>query len=328
MLFVDDPTAFRQALPGFLPRTLVTKGANAESPGTDPFHRSLGEALFLGNDQPLMTADQPGGDGYDFWTFWYLADRSPVSQYDTLRQVIADRQDLPGHGVCLALSGKEFHGQQGRRWQAVPGNLHLSLALRCDLDAADCGLALTMLPAVAVMDALSLLVRHDDRSCELGIKWVNDILVNGKKIGGVLTSARSQDGRIESCVLGIGLNVTAVPEVAPTPFTPEVSCLSENFNLPDECFKTVLREVLRAVATRFEELIDQGPGPLLAAYRSSSLIMGRMVEIRPDEISGQPFRKGRVIAINHNLALTLDDDPQPVTTGRLVLFSRENWPLS
>ncbi len=324
MLFVDDPTDFHRALPGFLPRIQRTIGSPAESPGPDPFHRSLGEALYGANDQPLMTADQPEGDWNDFWTFWYLAARSPVSQYDTLRQVIADRQDLPGHGVCLALSGKEFHGQQGRRWQAVPGNLHLSLALRCDLDAADCSLALTMLPAVAVMDALSLLVRGDEASCELGIKWVNDILVNGRKLGGVLTSARSQDGRIGSCVLGIGLNVTAVPEVAPTLFTPGVSCLTEHFNLPDGSLETVLRAVLRAVATRFEELVDQGPGPLLAAYRSSSLIMGRMVEIQPDENSDHPFRRGRVLAIDQNLALTLDDDPQPVTTGRLILLSREN----
>ena len=44
-----------------------------------------------------MTAWNPeGADQVDFWTFWYLAARSSVSQYDTLRQVIADRQDLPG----------------------------------------------------------------------------------------------------------------------------------------------------------------------------------------------------------------------------------------
>jgi BirA family biotin operon repressor/biotin-[acetyl-CoA-carboxylase] ligase len=319
MLIVDDPAVFQKELPGFLPRTLGLAGSLAGGHGVNPFHLSLGEALFGSLEQPLMVADRPEGNLSDFWTFWHLAARSGVSQYDTLRRVIADTQDLPGHGVCLALSGREFHGQQGRSWQAVPGNLHLSLALRCDLDAADCGLALTMLPAVAVMDALSGLGWSGAGSGELGIKWVNDILIGGRKVGGVLTSARSQDGRIGSCVLGIGLNVAVAPDVAPTAFTPGITCLKDHFNLPAEGLAGVLWAVLHGVSTRFDQLTDQGPGPLLAAYRSVSLILGKRVEIQPDENSSQPRRKGRVLEIGPNLALTLDDDPMPVTSGRLVL---------
>lgn len=315
MLFVDDPAVFQEDLPGFLPPNL------GQGTGSDPFHGSLCEALFGGGDQPLACAQQPTGAGSDFWTFWYLAARSSVSQYDTLRRVIADRQDLPGHGVCLALSGRDFHGQQGRPWQAVSGNLHLSLALRCDLSAADCGLALTMLPAVAVTDALSHLTRTDPGSGEVGIKWVNDILICGQKAGGVLTSARSQDGRIGSFVLGIGLNVAAAPKVAPTPFTPGVTCLKDHFHMPGNILVTVLRSVLEAVAARFEQLTDKGPGPLLGAYRSASVVLGKMVEIQSEEIATPP-RKGRVLAIGPNLALTLDDDPEPVISGRLILLAQ------
>lgn len=314
MLFVDDPAVFQEELPGLLPDTL------GQARGGDPFLGALCEALAGDRDGPWMTALNPEGAASDFWTFWHLVARSSVSQYDTLRQVIADRQNLPGHGVCLALSGRNFHGQQGRPWQAVSGNLHLSLALRCDLSAADCGLALTMLPAVAVTDALSLLTRTDPGCGEVGIKWVNDILINGDKTGGVLTSARSQEGRIGSCVLGIGLNVAAVPAVAPNPFTPGVTCLGDHFHLPEKWLVTVLRLVLDGVAGRFEQLTEKGPGPLLAAYRSSSVVLGKMVEIQPED-SVSPRRKGRVLAIGPNLALTLDDDPLPVTSGRLILLS-------
>jgi len=320
MLFVDEPEFFDQDLPGYLPRNMRPAGSLAKRLRVDPFHRSLGEALFSAPEQPLMSADRPEGGRQDFWTFWYLAARSRVSQYDTLRRVITGTEELPGHGVCMALSGAQFHGQQGRSWQAERGNLHLSLALRCDLDAADCGLALTMLPAVAVMDALSNLDRSGTGPGELGIKWVNDILVGGRKVGGVLTSARSQDGRIGSCVLGIGLNVTVAPEVTPTRFTPGVTCLQDHFRLPENGLEAVMRGVLGGVATRFVQLTDQGPGPLLAAYESSSIVLGKMVEIRPEENSSEPVRKGRVLAIGSNLALTLDDGPQPVTTGRLILL--------
>ena len=320
MLFVQHPEEFSRTLPGFLPADLRPVDSRAGVSSADSFPRYLHEALFRTGDPPMMTTDQPGCDPSDFWTSWYLTTEASVSQYDTLRQVIGDRQDLPGHVVCLALSGQGFHGQQGRTWEALRGNLHLSVALRCDLVAADAGLALTMLPAVAVVDALSTLDDLGPSLPGLGIKWVNDILVDGRKIGGVLTSARSQDGRIGSCVLGIGLNVGSAPAVRPTPFTPAVTCLNEHITMPGKGLMAVLGPVLKAVAMRFQELAYQGPGPILAAYRSASLVLGRQVEIRPEDHSTEPRRRGRVQAIGPDLSLTLTDDPQPVTTGRLVLL--------
>ncbi|MCK9995674.1 MAG: biotin--[acetyl-CoA-carboxylase] ligase [Candidatus Krumholzibacteria bacterium] len=307
MLFVDNPEEFRRILPGFLPRTLRP----AESGPRD---------AFFGSECPtLLTADHPENETGDFWTSFHLFRRASVSQYDALRQLIATRKDLPGHVLYLALSGTDFHGQQGRAWVAETGNLHITVGLRCDLAAADCGLALTMLPAVAVVDALSTL---DQRPSGLGIKWVNDILVDGRKIGGVLTSARSQDGRIRSAVLGIGLNVMVSPTVPSTPFTPGITCLKDSIPLPPNGLTMVLRLVLSALEKRFEELVEDGPGPLLRAYRAVSLVLGRDVEIRPEGHSSDPPRRGRVLAIGPDLALTLTDDPAPVTTGRLILLPK------
>ena len=305
MLFVDNPEEFHRILPGFLPGTLKPAGNGAR------------DDLFGSGCPTLMTADNPENETGDFWTSFHLVHRASVSQYDALREVIATRRDLPGHVLCLALSGEDFHGQQARGWVAEAGNLHITAGLRCDLAAADCGLALTMLPAVAVVDAL---VSLDRPPRGLGIKWVNDILVDGKKIGGVLTSARSLDGRIRSAVLGIGLNVMVSPTVSPTPFTPGVTCLKDCMTLPEDGLTKVLRLVMSALEGRFEELVVEGPGPLLEAYRSASLILGREVEIRPDDNPSDPGRRGRVLAIGPDLALTLADDPEPVTSGRLVLL--------
>jgi biotin-(acetyl-CoA carboxylase) ligase len=309
MLFVDNPEEFRRVLPGFLPPTLRPAGNGA------------GDDLFGSGSPTLMTADNPESATSDFWTSFHLAHRASVSQYDALREVIATRQDLPGHVLCLALSGADFHGQQERAWVAETGNLHITAGLRCDLEAADCGLALTMLPAVAVMDAISSL---EQPPLGLGIKWVNDILVDGKKIGGVLTSARSLDGRIRSAVLGIGLNVLVSPAVEPTPFTPGVTCLKDCVPLPDDGLTKILRLVMTALEKRFKELVTDGPGPLLNDYRTASLILGREVEIRSDGQPSGPHRRGRVLAIGPDLALTLTDGPAPVTSGRLVLLQEQD----
>jgi len=321
MLIVDHPDEFRRIMPGFLPRSLRSTGRGAADPGAESFAQTLLDSLFGADGPDLMTADHPEIDCGDFWTSWYLVNRASVSQYDVLRRVIAARQDLPGHVVCLALSGTGFHGQRDRAWAAETGNLHLSVGLRCDLGAPECGLALTMLPAVAVVDALSALADPGGKLGGLGIKWVNDILVGGRKIGGVLTSARSQDGRILSAVLGIGLNVAVVPEVSPTPFTPGVTCLEDHICLPEGGLTKVLEFLLAALGRRFEELASEGPGPLLDAYRAASVVLGRHVEIRPDDDSSGPHRRGRVLSIGPDLALTMTDGPEPVSTGRLILLS-------
>ena len=321
MLFVDHPEEFRAILQGFLPRHLQPAGQGVGAPSA--FDRVLRDALYDAAGSALMTADRPECGRSDFWTSCYLIRCARVSQYDALRRVIAARRDLPGHVACLALSGAGFHGQQGRAWAAEAGNIHLSVALRCDLAAADCGLALTMLPAVAVVDALTAPGDLGLRPDGLGIKWINDILVGGRKIGGVLTSARSQDGQIRSAVLGIGLNVAVAPAVTSTPFTTGVTCLKDCIPLPENGLTKILKLLLSALAMRFEELVRMGPVPLLKAYRAASLVLGREVEIRPDGQAAGPLRRGRVLAIGPDLALTLTDGPEPVTTGRLILLPQD-----
>jgi biotin-[acetyl-CoA-carboxylase] ligase BirA-like protein len=320
MIFVDNPRKFDRILPGILPGDLRPVDPRPAASGPGSFERSLGEALYGVGASPLMSARPCDIDPSGFWASWFLAVASPASQYDTLRRAIGARHDLPGHVVCLALAGREFHGQQNRAWQVERGNLHLSLALRCDLPVADCGLALTMLPAVAVVDAVGMLAHKSGRLPGLGIKWVNDILVDGRKMGGVLTSARSQDGRLRSFVLGIGLNVEIAPEVRPTPFTPRVTCLKEHIALPPNPLRAVLKLMLQAVAHRFQELEVRGPDPLLTAYRSASVVLGREVEVRQDPPAAPARRRGRVLAIGPDLSLILSDGPDPVTAGRLVLL--------
>jgi biotin-(acetyl-CoA carboxylase) ligase len=316
MLFVDKPEIIQDLLPDFLTRSLrpavLDRGSGSEA---------LCRDLFPAGGSILTGAGPASCDPESFWSSWFLVSDAKESQYDTLRRVTNDRRETTGHVVCLAVSGRKFHGQQARGWQTASGNLHLSLALTCDLSAAECGLALTMLPAVAVLDALKDLPFGGGPVPGLGIKWVNDILAGGRKLGGVLTSARSQDGRITSFVLGLGLNVAVAPEVSPTPFTPAVTCLADHLRLPATGLKIVLTCLLQSVAMRFEELVAAGPIPLLEAYRSSSLVLGRRVEIRPDGHPATPIRRGRVLEIGPDLSLTLDDGLEPVTAGRLVLGS-------
>ncbi len=263
-----------------------------------------------------------------FWSRLLVIDTAADSQFDQLRSVF----NRPRRGTaapacepvaCVALTGHGCHGQRGRPWCAVRGNLHLSLAFATELPTARFGLAMTMLPAVAVVDFLRA---SETGAAAAGIKWVNDILVAGRKIAGVLTVIQSRGDRLATVLLGIGLNVQVTPAVEPTVFVPEVTCLREVGGGDGPSLPVALEGVLRAVARRLDELHRHGPDRLLQAYREASLVIGRRVRIWDEGLAGvalaadlPPARIiGTVRAIDRNLALTIDGHAEPVGQGRLA----------
>lgn len=255
----------------------------------------------------------------DYWHGACVVKEAGASQFDALRALLAGGFRPPGPLFTLAGAGRGFHGQRGRTWAAAPGNLHLCAALFPTDLPADHVLALTMLPAVAAVDAIAGV---GGGAPSAGIKWVNDIVLDGRKVGGVLTAAQTLGGRVGWTVLGIGLNVAVAPDVPPTPFVPAVGCLASYRS--GITLREVLAALLRSLAHRCRELEREGPAPLLAAYRAASVIIGHPVSVWPEEADGleafgSPRARGIVQAINGDLSLTLAGQPEPVRSGRLVI---------
>ncbi len=271
-----------------------------------PAERALWSAL-APETEALAGLEAPG-----FWSVGCAVAHAAASQYDVLRRLAATGALPPGHLACAAASGAGFHGQHGRPWRALDGNVHLSIALEADLPAAAWGPVLPALPALAALDAVAEL----GGGRPAGLKWVNDVLVDGAKVAGVLASVRVRDGRIERVFLGIGVNVAAAPVVEDgLPAT----CLAAGRDAPAAA--AVAAAVLAALERRWRSLTDNGPAALAAAYRAASLAVGRRVFIRPDaDAPGRPSppRRGTVTAIGDDLSLHLDDGGPPVTCGRLA----------
>jgi BirA family biotin operon repressor/biotin-[acetyl-CoA-carboxylase] ligase len=243
------------------------------------------------------------------------------SQFDALREALADGLELPGPTACVALTGRGFHGQRGRPWASASGNLHLC-AVFPEPGLAAGGLpSLPMLPVVALVDAIRGLTGGSLRP---GIKWVNDVLVEGGKVGGVLTSTQTQGDRVTAVLLGIGLNVATAPQVPATPFVPRVGCLADAG--ARVTWDAAAAGVLAALGGRLAELVESGPGPLLDAYRDASLVIGREVCIFTDADPGEtpvgsrpaPTLRGTVRGIAADLSLVLEGVDAPVTSGRLA----------
>ena len=111
-------------------------------------------------------------------------------------------EDAPFHGrVCLAESQSRGRGRQGRRWVASPyRNIFMSLAWRFAKIEAVAGLSLAV--GMAVTDVLRRLGIED-----AGVKWPNDIVWHGRKLGGILIDAATETRGSCRVVIGTGLNV-------------------------------------------------------------------------------------------------------------------------
>lgn len=121
-------------------------------------------------------------------------------------QTDADSQSLHC-AVIIADEQRRGRGRMGRTWHTPPGvALALSVILLPPQDALH---QVTMLGALAICDLLEGLPADASPRPSTGIKWANDVLLNGRKVSGILSEALwSPSGdRLLGVVLGMGLNV-------------------------------------------------------------------------------------------------------------------------
>jgi len=114
---------------------------------------------------------------------------------------MAEQGEREGLAV-LARAQSAGRGRRGRSFQSTKDlGMYLSVMLRPTQDMQTLS-NMTAWVAVAVC-------RGVERACGVRpeIKWINDIILNGKKLGGILTELGLEEGRIDHLVVGIGINV-------------------------------------------------------------------------------------------------------------------------
>lgn len=228
-----------------------------------------------------------------------------------------------GGVVTIADSGRRFRGRRSRSWIALDGNLHVcaSLRPRPPVDAAGAGW--TLLPVVAAVEAVREVT---DGRVSPGIKWVNDLWVEGRKVSGALTATQVRDRRVEQVVFGVGINVRHAPMLSSAPGQVPAGCLAGSVGDGEPSPAAVLFALLRALARGYRTLLDHGPATLLDAYRRDSLVLGRVVRVYAEAEGGQVGSadpapapaEGLVESIEPDLSLRLRGRQEVIREGRLV----------
>ncbi len=253
------------------------------------------------------------------WRYLLAVEYIPESQYDILINTVHDYSDLPDRILCIAGSGDKFHGYKNREWISKLGNIHLSIYLSPHLEVQHSGVGFLILSAVSVLQTIDSIIGLKEQAY---IKWVNDLLIAGAKVCGVLAHTQVQGNIVTDAVLGIGLNVEAIPYVEATPFVPIVTSLSNHVDNKNDCtMKIVFNHLIKNLEKNYSTLLSEKYSELLKIYKDRSNIIGKNVKIWTDVHAGTPslIAEGKLLDIGNDLELKIEGYKSPVITGRLEL---------
>jgi BirA family biotin operon repressor/biotin-[acetyl-CoA-carboxylase] ligase len=212
--------------------------------------------------------------------------------------------DTGAPDLALVVAGEQTagRGRGGRKWFTPPeAALAFSLVLR-DLTSASPETIpwTTALGALAVSQAL-----HDDYGLQAQIKWPNDVLLERRKVAGVLAEAHWVGDQLSAVILGIGINVAPSAVPADSELIFPATCIEAALGHPLER-TSLLRSVL---AKLLEWRTQLGTPEFLRAWEESLAFQGEWV---------YAIIKGQAGAAHRRQGLVLGLDPQ----GQIKLRDR------
>lgn len=182
-------------------------------------------------------------------------------------------------------------GRRGRAWDSSSGEaIYMSLLLRPEIEASHASM-LTLVMGLAAANACNELLELElgKTAPKVQLKWPNDLVLNGKKIAGILTEMRADIAQIQDVIIGMGINVNtkAFPE--------ELTAAS---SLARETGKVYDREKLLALCMKqFEDCYEkfvqrEDLSELRDAYECLLVNCGRTVRVLEPGHEYQGFARG------------------------------------
>ena len=198
--------------------------------------------------------------------------------------------------VCVAEEQTGGHGRLSRGWFSPYGKgIWFSVVLKPPFrpeEAPKC----TLLAAVAIVKAV-----NSYKGVHASIKWPNDILLEGKKLVGILTEMSAEFGHINHVVIGIGINVCVSREDVPKELRDSA------ISLADVSEEKIVRADLLARALKnledlYEQVVQKGFTPVLEEWKNHSCTLGQEVKV----IAPDMTYTGKAVDIDEDGLLMVD----------------------
>lgn len=210
--------------------------------------------------------------------------------------------------VCIAEMQQAGRGRHNRRWVSpFAANLYLSLLWRSEAGVTGLG-GLSLATGVALVRSLKA---FNIDSC--GLKWPNDVLVDGAKLAGILIDVTGESTGPCSVIIGIGINVS-MPDSAASHIDQswtDLRTLTGQDRFPRNQLAASVLDCILAAINEFEQ---SGLQPFLDEWRQHDVVNGRQVDVHlPNE-----FIQGTACGIDAGGALLVE-----TATGRRRFASGE-----
>lgn len=216
--------------------------------------------------------------------------------------------------VIIAESQSQGRGRLGRVWHSPPlKGAYISIILKPDFESE-------FAPAVSILAALSLAEAVKEFTDEkVQIKWPNDVLINGKKTGGILTELSADNKKINHIIVGIGININQTTDDFPNELK-EIAT-----SLAIESKKEINRsELIKRFLTHFEIEYEYYKKDKkltqIDRIRSLSSLIGKEITLS----FGKNQITGKAVDIDSNGALLVLDDEKThvINSGEVTIVKK------
>jgi len=213
--------------------------------------------------------------------------------------------------VVIAEAQSAGRGRLRRSWESPPAmNLYLSVVLRPDIPAAAASL-IPLMVGVAVADVIS-------KYCpgKVRLKWPNDILIEGKKICGILTEMRTRADRVAFIIAGIGVNLNMQKLHFPRELRETATSLRIETALDIDRLDFAVR-LFEILGNWYRVFLNGGEAAIRAKWLQYADIVGKRVEV----VFREMVQRGTVRGLDENGALLLEGETgmQQVLAGDLYI---------
>ena len=200
------------------------------------------------------------------------------------------RSGCPHFTVVVAERQSAGRGRLNRSWHSVSGGLYFTMVLRRQIPPA-------LSPRLNLCTSLVLAeILRKEYDIPAVVKWPNDVLVDGKKIAGILAEMEAEADRVSYVNIGVGVNVNNAP---PRDESGAVSMQQLTGNVVSR--KRLLATFLDCFEARLES-VSMNMESVIRTWKSLSITLGRQVKI----VTLQGETKGRAIDVDSTGSLILE----------------------
>ncbi len=187
--------------------------------------------------------------------------------------LMAQNKEIFDSEIILANSQSGGKGRNTRKWNSPSGNLYFSLVLKPNLE-------ITKIPEISFVAITALRIaieKINNQNLEIKNKWPNDLLINQKKVAGLLLESKFLQNNCDFVIIGIGLNLVSNPD----------NTIFASSNLKDCGIATTKQKILELFLDHFIEIynnyLNYGFKGIRNLWLKEAYLLGKEIKVKDGE---------------------------------------------